>query len=72
MKKGKRLKHDADALVDSRTGRTKNGEALNRALYYFEAAHCFLMNGYALERDLENGRFLRSLLKVIIYRQVPN
>ena len=55
MIKGKRLKHDGDALTDSRTGRTKSGEALNRALHYFDAALCFLMGGCALERDYENG-----------------
>ena len=55
MNKGKRLKHAGDELTDSVTRRTKSGEALNRALCYFDAALCFLMGGWALERDYDNG-----------------
>ncbi|XP_009857622.2 uncharacterized protein LOC100178614 isoform X1 [Ciona intestinalis] len=53
MRDGKRLKHEGDAFTDSRTGRTRVGESLSRALVYYDAALCFIMNGYTLE--LENG-----------------
>nr|CAB3220449.1 AF4/FMR2 family member 4 [Phallusia mammillata] len=53
MREGKRLKHEGDACADTRTGRTRMGESLSRALIYFEAALCFVMNGYMLE--MENG-----------------
>jgi len=58
MREGKRLKHEGDACTDALTGRTKPGEALSRALTYFEAALCFVMNGYMLEQENGNGWYL--------------
>ncbi|XP_076823975.1 uncharacterized protein LOC143469915 isoform X2 [Clavelina lepadiformis] len=55
MKVGKRLKHEGDQLSDRKTKRTKVGESLRRALYYFEATLCFVMNGYVLEMENESG-----------------
>ena len=52
MLEGKRLKHDADASYDSRSGR-HTIESLGRGLLYFEASLAFTMNGHMLE--LEKG-----------------
>ena len=56
MREGKRLKHEGDSYADSKTGRTRNGESLSRALLYFEASLCFLMNAFMLEVENNNGK----------------
>lgn len=49
------MKHEGDGLADTSTGRTKMGEALNRALAYFEAALYFIMSGYVMEVENNTG-----------------
>ena len=56
MREGKRLKHEGDSYTDMKTGRTRTGESLSRALLYFEASLCFLMNGFMLEVENSSGK----------------
>lgn len=51
------MKHDGDGMVDSRTGRTRQGDALIRALSYFEASLFFIMSGYVMENESSEGGF---------------
>ena len=59
MSQGKKLKHDGDATYNSRPpGRLSDKEAANRALLYFEASLNFIMAGWAVEHDYNNGKSL--------------
>lgn len=56
MREGKRMKHEGDGMVDSRSGRTRPGEAMNRALAYFEASLFFIMSGSVMETENREDR----------------
>lgn len=60
MREGKRMKHEGDSMVDSRNGRTRLGEALTRALSYFEASLFFIMSGYVMENESPEDRMETS------------
>ncbi|XP_039266015.2 uncharacterized protein LOC120341549 isoform X1 [Styela clava] len=56
MREGKRMKHEGDGMVDSRNGRTRAGEAMNRALAYFEASLFFIICGSVMETENREDR----------------